>query len=175
MYSVDDRDEVEELRDFPQSSVGAPLPAVVADERRLFLAYLVEAVDTAWDGRTVRVVTPDAIDAIVATVEFAHPRAHLFGPPNDEAFDGHPLAARGVHPYGAFEVRYSSWVRHLERMNAVHPAHTPARFARLRHYIFAFHDSTFECVAEGIAIEVRGGSMAAAVREMVGRLHAPAS
>jgi hypothetical protein len=44
--------------------------------------------------------------------------AHTFGPSNDEAFSGHPLAARGLTPYGAFKIENSSWVRHLERMNS---------------------------------------------------------
>jgi hypothetical protein len=52
-----------------------------------------------------------------ATVEFEQPFAHQFGPPNDEAFLGHPLAERGLHPYAGFEVQNSSWVRALEEMN----------------------------------------------------------
>ena len=52
----------------------------------------------------------------------------MFGPPNDEAFDGHPLARRGLRPYGAFEVTHSSWIRQLEQMNSVHPHHSPPLF-----------------------------------------------
>ena len=170
MYSVDQSDRVEERRDVPQSSVGAPLPAVIADEHRVFLAYLVEAIDPRWDGQPIRVVAPSAADEIVALVAFVRPRAHLFGPPNDEAFSGHPLAERGLHPYGAFEIHGSSWIRRLERMNSVHPQHRAAAFERLRHFIFSFHDSTFECVAEGFQIEVRGGSLASAIAELSGRI-----
>src|SRR6476661_4888337 len=169
MYSVDKADRVEELRDVPQSSVGAPLPAIVADEHRVFLAYLVQATDPEWDGRTSRMVGPSSSDEIVARVTFIHPYAHFFGPPNDEAFSGHPLAARGLHPYGVFEIHGSSWVRRLERMNSVHPYHRAERFEQLHHFIFAFHDSTFECVAEGFKVEVRGGSLASAVVELAGR------
>ncbi len=44
-------------------------------------------------------------------------------------------------------------------MNSVHPRHTPEWFfERKRHFIFAFHDSTFECVAESFEVEVRRGS-----------------
>jgi hypothetical protein len=172
---VDDRDHVEEVRDFPQSSIGAPLPAIVAADHRLFLAYLVEAVDPNWNGESVRVVEPTAMDEIVALVAFRSPRAHFFGPPNDEAFAGHPLAGRGLHPYGMFKIHESSWVRSLERMNAVHPQHRRATFDRLRHFIFVFHDSTFECVAEDLEVEVRGGSVASAIRELSGRLFDPAS
>jgi hypothetical protein len=42
-------------------------------------------------------------------------------------------------------------------MNSVHPHHDREGFARLRHYVFAFHDSTFECVARSFtAVEVEG-------------------
>ena len=170
MYSIDERDRVEELRDVPQSSIGAPLPAVVADEHRLFVIYLVEAIDPSWDGQTIRVVTPSSTDQIVALITFLRPYAHFFGPPNDEAFSGHPLATRGLHPYGAFEVQGSSWIRRLERMNSVHPHHRPAAFERLHHFVFAFHDSTFECIAQGYQIEVRGGSLRSAIAELSGRI-----
>jgi len=175
MYTVDDHDRVEELLDVPQSSVGAPLPAVVADEQHVFLAYLVEARDPNWNGQTVRIVAPESIDEIVALVTFVRPYAHQFGPPNDEAFAGHPLAARGLHPYGVFEVVESSWIRRLEGMNAVHPHHHRAKFDRLRHFVFAFHDSTFECIAQDFQVEVRGGSLASGVTELSGRLGGAAS
>ncbi len=81
----------------------------------------------------------------------------MFGPPNDEAFAGHPLASRGLQPYGAFEVLASSWIRQLERMNAVHRHHDPEDFAVYRHIVLAFHDSTFECIAEGYTCEEAWG------------------
>jgi hypothetical protein len=74
----------------------------------------------------------------------------MFGSPNDEAFHGHPLAERGLGPYGAYRVEDSSWIRRLERMNSVHPRHDPERFRALTHCVLSFHDSTFECVAEGV-------------------------
>ena len=147
MYVIDDRDQVRELTDLPQSSVGAPLPVIVASEEQLAVAYFLEVADPDCDGTSVRVVTGEAEDA-AARVEFVRPLAHFFGPPNDEAFSGHPLAGRGLHPYGAFEVIGSSWVRSLERMNRVHPQHRPEHFASYHHFVLAFHDSTFECVAK---------------------------
>ncbi len=51
-------------------------------------------------------------------------------------------------------------------MNAVHDGHSPEQFAALRHYVFAFHDSTFECVAEGVTAEVRNGPLTRLVAEM---------
>src|SRR5262245_63708733 len=68
--------------------------------------------------------------------------------PNDEAFAGHPLANRGLMPYGAFVIESSSWIRRLEQMNSAHPCHKPERFWARKHYVLTFHDSTFECVAD---------------------------
>jgi hypothetical protein len=33
MYQVDDKDRVLEIKDIPQSSVGAPIPAVISGEQ----------------------------------------------------------------------------------------------------------------------------------------------
>ena len=91
--------------------------------------------------------------------------------PNDEAFHGHPLASRGLAPYRVFEVRRSSFVRELERMNSVHPQHKPEDFDTLKHFVFAFHDSTFECAARDFQIEIVTGSLEGALprmRELLG-------
>lgn len=105
-----------------------------------------------------------------ALVEFVRPRAHFSGPPNDEALAGHPLAARGLAPGTPARVGGSSWVRSLERMNRVHPRHRPEAFARLEHFIFPFHDSTFECVTEGLRALEREAPLAELLAEMQRRL-----
>ena len=38
----------------------------------------------------------------MAVARFRFAWAHMFGFPNDEVFHSHPLAARGLGPYGAF-------------------------------------------------------------------------
>jgi hypothetical protein len=166
MYSVDNRDSVVSLDGVPQSSIGAPCPFVMSDEHTLMLAYIIEKVDPNWDGTYVRSVGPNTAGETVALVRFTRYSSFMFGPPNDEAFGGHPLASRGLKPYSAVEVRHSSWIRRLERMNAVHPRHTPALFDGYRHFIFAFHDSTFECVAEDFTIAVHERTMASLLPEM---------
>lgn len=143
----------------PQSSVGAPCPMILAGEHHLHLAYYLENRSPDWDGTTVRVVGEGTSGERVALVEFTDAYAHMFGPPNDEAFSGHPLASRGVGPYRVHEVYHSSWIRTLERMNAVHPYHRPEHFSCYRHFIFAFHDRTFECIAEAFIITVHTGSV----------------
>lgn len=107
----------------------------------------------------VRVAGPGTSGEPAAIVRFARPYASMFGPPNDEAFAGHPLAARGLRPYGAFEVQDSSWIRRLEKMNSVHPCHRPEHFSIYRHFILAFHDTTFECVATGYSHELAAGPL----------------
>ncbi|MDQ3816355.1 MAG: hypothetical protein M3362_01535 [Acidobacteriota bacterium] len=159
-----------ELSDVPQSSVGAPLPIVLSDEHTILLAYIVQAAPSDWDGSYVRVVERDTLGEPLALVEFSLYWSFMFGSPNDEAFEGHPLADRGLHPYGAFEVDGSSWIRQLERMNSVHRYHQPERFERLRHFVFAFHDSTFECVAEGYTVSEHEGSLGSLLPIMQGRL-----
>ncbi|MBP7687254.1 MAG: hypothetical protein KA765_05080 [Thermoflexales bacterium] len=165
MYSVDELDTVVELRNAPQSDVGAPLPVIISDELTVTLAYIVSEPDPDWDGTYVNVVSPDSEDTAIAIIKFHRPYAHMFGPPNDEAFSGHPLAKRGLHPYGVFQVRDSSWIRRLERMNSVHSQHDAKQFEKINHYVFAFHDSTFECVAEGFEVLTRRGSMKSILAE----------
>lgn len=165
VYEVDERDRVVELSDLPQASIGAPLPVVVADEQLVQLAYLAELRDPAWDGTSVRVVDLSS-DEPVVIVKFQQARAWFHGPPNDEAFAGHPLCARGLHPYAAFRVEDSSWVRRLERMNRVHRHHKPETFDLLHHYVFAFHDSTFECVAQGFIVSNADGPLSSVAVRM---------
>lgn len=173
MYEVDDRDSVEPLVGVPQSSIGAPLPLVLADEHRLVLAYYVEERDPSWDGTSVRVLGLQDSDEPIAIVRFELCIAHTLGPPNDEAFAGHPLADRGLEPYGTFEIRDSSWIRLLERRNSVHPYHRPDSFRDLRHLIFTFHDTTFECVCRGgFCVEHSRGALASVVPRMLSRLAA---
>jgi hypothetical protein len=170
MYSVDSRDQVVELRGLPRSDPGAPLPLVLADDHCLVLAYLINTPNPAWDGTWVNIKDPTSGGGSIALVEFPSYSALLWGPPNDEAFRGHPLADRGLHTYGAFEVRGSSWVRTLERMNRVHSGHRPERYAGLRHFIFTFHESVFECVAEKYRVTTHAGSLAGMLPEMQRRL-----
>jgi hypothetical protein len=166
MYQVDHRDRLTELKNVPQSSPGVPLPVVLGDEHHLQLAYFVQENDPNYDGASSKSVSPSS-QGNVAIVAFRSPRAHLFGPPNDEAFSGHPLAGRGFRPYAAFEVIDSSWIRRLTEMNSVHPNHSPRHFVSYRHFIFAFHDSTFECVAKDFTATIAWGSLNPALEKMV--------
>jgi hypothetical protein len=159
VYEVDAEDRVVEIDDIPQSSVGAPLPFVLSDEHATAVAFYLQDTPADWDGTSVRMVSPES-DEPWAIVVFSSCYAHMFGPPNDEAFSGHPLASRGLGPYGAYVVQRSSWIRRLERMNSVHRSQRPDSFARYRHFVLSFHDSTFECVAAGYRVVLGQGALA---------------
>lgn len=148
------------LSDFPQSSVGAPCPAVIATEHSLILIFFLEDQDPEWDGTTLRVVDIDSSKEHCAVVHFELASIHSLGPPNDEAFGGHRLAKSGLHPYGSFEVINSEWIQLLEKMNSVHPRHNKERFLKDKHhFIITFHDSVFECVARSYRVELMPGSV----------------
>jgi hypothetical protein len=166
MYSVDELDTVTDLPDLPRSSVGAPIPLVLADAHRVVVAFCMDDAPGIWD-RGPDDPEFEALTGRVALIRFTQSYAHMLGPPNDEAFDGHPLASRGLRPYRSFEVQNSSWIRQLERMNSVHPSHRAEAFANLRHTILAFHDSTFECVAHAYDASIVRGPISSAVPQMV--------
>jgi hypothetical protein len=163
----DSVDHLVVLTDLPQSSVGAPIPHALLSEESVRLLYLAEVVDPSWDGTTVRVVDASSAEPIVV-VTFERPYWTSLGPPNDEAIAGHPLADHGLEPYTAYVVERSSWLAELTRRNQVHPYHLSESFERLQHYAIVFHDSTFECVAEGFGFEVRrGSSMRVVLRDLL--------
>jgi hypothetical protein len=130
-----------------------------AGEHSLLLAYYLQDTPEGWDGSTVRLLSDAEGDEPCALVNFRMAYAHMFGPPNDEAFEGHPLSARGLRPYAVFEVQASSWLGALERMNSVHPYHSAERFTKYKHFIFAFHDTTFECIAESFSVSIHRGNV----------------
>jgi hypothetical protein len=138
LYTVDGLDKVITLDDLPRPDAGSPFPIVFSDDQNLLLSY---DISLHVEGRVV--------------LRFNRAHAHYFGAPNDEALHGHPLYSRGLRCYGIFEVLESSWKRCLEKVNRVHRQHDPDSFNSIRHFIITFHDKTFECLANGVAIAVR--------------------
>jgi hypothetical protein len=156
MYEVGAEDRVEPAEDLPPPEPGAPLPVVLADDNGAVVLLF-------YASRQGREASPSQE---IAVVRFVRCMVHLLGPPNDEAFAGHPLAARGLAPHGVFRVRDSSWVKALERMHRVHPSHRAEAYRDLTHYVITFHDSVFECLAKGASATVRVQTRSAAVEEV---------
>ena len=163
---MDGPDAVVELDEFPPLSPGAPTPVVLADESSVQLAYVVPDSLSTWSGLDPSSVHGEELGELYAVARFKDVCAHYLGLPNDEALPGHPLSSRGLKPYAISEVLKSSWIRSLERMNSVHPRHRPESFRRYRHFLFAFHDFVFECVAAESAVTLFRGTAPALVSAM---------
>ncbi len=174
MYEIDDLDRVVVVDTLPRSSIGAPRPVVLSDEQTTVVAYYAQETPPDRDGTSAHTVELGGADEPVVLVQLSRCYATIFGPPNDESFDGHPLAARGLDPYGAFLVESSSWIRQLARMNSVHPDHVDSAFEAYRHLVLSFHDSTFEAVCMDFGVTHARGSIARIMPQMVSLLGRPA-
>ncbi len=124
MYSISPDDRAIALDLAPSPDTADPLPVVLAKDGTVILSYVA--------GREL---------TVVAT--FPDCAAHLFGASDSKSLQKHPLAERGLKPHGAFEVRDSSWA-----------ASFPGRTKKPKHFVFTFHDSIFECVANDIGVEL---------------------
>jgi len=173
MWSFRRKPGLRELADIPECDFGAPCPMLAACEGRLSLVYLLTDpdADQAGDADTPRLVDHDTADLPAAAIRFVRPHAHTAGPPGEETLAGHPLAASGLYPCGAFEVRRSDWIDDLRQIASAHPGDSAERFRRLRHFIFTFRDSTVEVAADGYeAVPLGRLSIREALQLEAGRL-----
>jgi len=76
-----------------------------------------------------------------ASVRFPVCYYMTFGSPNDEALSMHRLWGHGLCHYAVHRVENSSLIRMVEQQTA-----GPLG---LKHYLFAFKESTLECVVRG--------------------------
>ena len=158
--------------DFPvQWDTGAPLPHVVCSDSRTFLTFYVNEPDPDWDGTRVTAVDPGSGEAVsLCLVEFNGCVSAKFGHPNDEAQRGHPLHGKGLEGYTAQIVKNSPWLAEVAKTNSAHPYDKPETWASIDHYVFWFHDNTFECLAESYEVEVTQESMAELLNRVQGKL-----
>jgi hypothetical protein len=86
-------------------------------------------------------------------VELEHTVKTQFGLPNDSARSGHPLYNLGMrhYAYDIFEVLNSSWLAQVEAQNQID---FPEYKLSYNHYIFQFHDSSFECLSKEMKISI---------------------
>jgi hypothetical protein len=151
--------------------IGAPLPQLLVNDYRAFLLFYVKTVDPSWDGTYVTVKDPGSGQSEpLALVELKRCIAAKLGSPNDEVFHGHPLAGKGLESYTAQLVRGSRWISEIQKINSVHAGYRPDAWQKYNHYVFWFHDTTFECIAESFAVELRDCSMAELLAEACSRL-----
>lgn len=148
--------KIEQIKEKFEIDVGAPMPTILSNEHNLYLIFYIKNIDPSWEGKTVHVRT-EKDDGIV-TIQFDRFAQFKFGNPNDEAIEGHPLYDLGLEPYSIQKVLESEWIKELIQMNAVHPSHQDKYFAKYEHFIFFFHDTCFEIIAEGYSVEEQSAS-----------------
>jgi hypothetical protein len=86
-----------------------------------------------------------------AVVEFKRCLVSRFGYPNDEARWGIPQYKDVA--YGIYEVQNSTWIKEVVRLNRYRFPDTEDDYVG-KHFLFAFHDDTFECLADDMALEI---------------------
>jgi hypothetical protein len=158
--------------DFPVKwDAGCPLPHLLCNDYKALLAFILREPKPGSDGSSVEMVSPaDEKARPLALVEFNPCVAAKLGSPNDEVFDGHPLQGRGLDGYTAQKVVNSRWLAEIEAINKVHHCYNPASWRERNHYIFWFHDTTFECIAKSFTLEVYRESRSAMLARMCQRL-----
>lgn len=166
LYTPDERDSVHEESDIPFPVGGAPLPSILATEERLLLSYYSE-ITSSIVSRHKPVMVNEGFKGTVVIVDFRLPVAYLSVPLSNETLEAHPLARRGLVSYGVFLVESSSWIRRLIAAQYVHSRPFPGAYEKSKHYIFTFHDSVFEAVADGVSVRTFPGSIRDAQEEML--------
>jgi hypothetical protein len=161
--SLTGRDEIVDLPELPQASVGTPRPHICGSEGLVHLVYDLEHLPNS--GLVVHMIDPGTQPTPAALIEFRGVQAISWGLPYDETPSAHPLSRHGLQWYTAQDVRNSSWLRELERRNGVPSTHSRTAFERLRHFVVTFHGSTFECAADEFRVTVYPSGRAAALAE----------
>jgi hypothetical protein len=165
-------EEYLEPLDFPVKwCAGAPMPQLFVNDYRALLAFRLHERDPNWDGSYITLKSASSEQPErVAVVEFERCHSAKLGGPNDEVFEGHPLSRKGLVAYSAQQVVNSRWIKELEGINSVHHMYRPESWRDLHHYVFWFHDSTFECVARSFSVQVYRESMKSVLARMLERL-----
>jgi hypothetical protein len=136
-----------------QWDVGAPIPTLLQSDNQTFLFFLLSQEEQR-----------------VGVLEFDLCSSTSFGSPGDETFEGHPLHGSGFEPYRAMRVVNSPWIVQLAQIDSVHARHDPDAYVEANHFIFPFHDTTFECVARSFAASKVDGRLPHVVKGVVDRL-----
>jgi hypothetical protein len=108
---------------------------------------LVVALPTmTWVTFNAMKLQPDGLyhPAGTAIVEFSGCSLIKYGAPNDQGIAEHPLYPKMEGGYEIYEVLRSSWIAELGWENS----------DLARHFIISFHETTFECIAHDMKMEI---------------------
>jgi hypothetical protein len=127
--------------------VGAPMPTFVQTDYGAFLLFYLAAETPTrdWSSVNIRDLTRDRG---VAMIQFKWCVAFMWGP-GEERLHTHRLWGKGLGRYGGYVVQHSTWIEGLARLKAQNPnRESEIDWSQFKHYIFTFHDGSFEIVAE---------------------------
>ncbi len=124
-----------------EMDVGAPNPMIFSDESDLLVLFYVSGQK----------------DTEMTLALFRNYASYKFGLPREDCIPNHPLYKYGLERFGFFEAGDSSWIKEIKKINKEDHAFSKEYFDNLKHYIFTFHDSTFECVSKDFSIHKLAG------------------
>lgn len=123
-----------------QINVGAPEPIILSNESKLILAFYIDRVNSEKE------------EEEIILLNFKKFLKYRSGMPGNETISGHPYYKLGMDSFSFYELIDSDLIQELQSIASVHPNHNPNSWSNVHHYILTFHDSMFECVAEGFEI-----------------------
>ena len=170
--AAENGDEYAERIDFPVKwDTGAPLPQLLMNDYKAYLTFYVDVPDPNWDGTYANVVDPKSDDTVsLALVDFKHCLIAKLGSPNDEVLHGHALEGKGLEGYTPLIVKNSKWISEIKSINKVHNQYREEVWESYNHYLFGFHDTTFECIAKSFDVELYNKSMGELLELVSGKL-----
>ena len=145
---------------------GSPSPKVLSSDTKLFLVFYKKSEEpmVLFDYPEPR---NTIVDKGIGVVEFKRFLSFKFGSPSSETLTGHPYYKYGLTYYAGHSLEQSPWIDTLARINEVHPYHDSEKFKSYNHYIFTFHDRTFECIAQSYQASYEQTSMFDKIRSLV--------
>lgn len=96
---------------------------------------------------------------LVIYVKLVNPYVVTSGGPNDEVIEGQSLYGKGIATCSAFLIENSKWKEEQEKVNRHHRLFCQSRWQRINHYLWTFHDTQIQALAEGFEIQLRDGQL----------------
>ena len=127
--------------------VGAPCPLLITDEHSLRLIFYSN------DENQIELRQRDNIyDQGIIELKFIRHNFFSFGPPNDEALNGHPYYELGLGYYSFYELLDSDLIAKISTYGRHHHFYNPNAYEKSHHYIITFKEQLFECVAHSFEV-----------------------
>lgn len=138
------------LNDVPVCNYGAPCPMVVSSEHNLVLAYYVDRPRPEFDGTNPKSMSIHTDDEPCAAIIFDWVRDFRFGPPDEEECFYYRKYIKDFRPGEAYVTNMATWVTSVGLSKTkIYKLSYPDD----KHFIFTFHDTTVEVIAEGFRVD----------------------